>query len=212
MNTLEIHYSLRGKALPADHGYSLYSALKKTVMNGQSLPPEVLLCSVPGVPNRDGKIYLKPSSKVRLRCPADQVRQWYRLFQNVVLDIRGHLIRLVRPQLRLPEASNSLKARLVTFKLSSIDDRELPAHFLNSCDRALKEMGIDGRVFIDSNDRGDLARRALKIKDKTVIGYGIGVEDLSEEDSIKLQSFGLGGRKHFGCGWFYPAREEMDAT
>lgn len=212
MNVLEIQYSLRGKTLPADHGYSLYSALKKTVMNGNSLPPEVLLCSIPGAPTKDGTIYLKPDSKLRLRCPADRVQKWYRLFQNVVLDVRGHLIRLVRPQLILPEPSSALKARLVTFKLSSIDDRELPAYFLESCKKALSKLEIDGQVFIDSNEQGDLARRALKIKDKFVVGYGVGIENLSEEDSLKLQALGLGGRKHFGCGWFYSVKEGSNAA
>ncbi|MFN5763400.1 MAG: type I-MYXAN CRISPR-associated protein Cas6/Cmx6, partial [Pseudanabaena sp.] len=44
-------------------------------------------------------------------------------------------------------------------------------------------------------------------KHKHIVGYGVVVEGLSDEDSIKLQSIGMGGRKHFGCGWFYPVKE-----
>lgn len=212
MNFLEVQFALRGRTLPADHGYSLYSALKKTILAEKDLPPEVLLCSVPGVPDRDGLIYLNRSSRLRLRCPVDQVQSWYRLLQNTVLDVRGHLIRLVQPQLTLPQPSETLKARLITFKLKAVDHNEVPLYFLGSCKKALEQIEINAQAFIDSNADGDLARRVLRIRDKNVVGYGIVVEGLSDEDSIKLQCQGLGGRKHFGCGWFYPVKEVPSAT
>lgn len=209
---LEIQFALRGRTLPADHGYSLYSALKKTALEGKDLPSDVLLCSVPGVPDRDGMIYLNRSSRFRLRCPAEQVQQWYRLLQNTVLDVRGHLIRLVQPRLSLPQPSETLKARLVTFRLEKCDTHEAPVYFLESCNKALDQLEINAQAFIDSNLDGDLARRALKIKDKHVLGFGVVVEGLNSEDSIKLQCHGLGGRRHFGCGWFYPVKEVESAT
>jgi len=212
VNFLEIHFSIQGKTLPADHGYALYSALKKTALEEKELPPEVLLCSVPGVPDKNGMIYLNRSSRLRLRCPADQVQYWYRQLQNAVLDVRGHLIRLVQPQLSLPQPSKTVKARLVTFKLEATDHKEVPHYFLESCQKALERLEIKAQPFIDSNVEGDLARRTLRIKDKHIVGYGVIVEGLSEEDSIKLQCQGLGGRKHFGCGWFYPIKEVENAA
>jgi CRISPR-associated protein Cas6 len=114
MNFLEIQFALRGKTLPADHGYALYSATKKLLQATEDesipkdLPAEVRLCSVSGVPDRAGMIYFNRGSKVRLRCPSEQIQIWYRLLQNQVFDIRGHLIRLVQPKITLPEASDSL--------------------------------------------------------------------------------------------------------
>ncbi|VEP17004.1 CRISPR-associated protein, Cas6-related protein [Hyella patelloides LEGE 07179] len=218
MNFLEIQFALRGKTLPADHGYALYSALKNIVseeskkkdLNNtdiQNFPPEVILSSIPGVPDRKGLIYLNRSSRLRLRCPSEQAQQWYRLFQNQVLDIRGNLIRLVQPRLCLLEPSEILKARLVTFKFEKWDIHEAPVYFLESCKKALLRLEISGKAFIDSNSDGDLAVRSLRIKQKNVMGFGVVVENLNEEDSIKLQCYGLGGRKHFGCGWFYPCSE-----
>ncbi|OCQ99504.1 type I-MYXAN CRISPR-associated protein Cas6/Cmx6 [Nostoc sp. MBR 210] len=212
MNFLEIQFNLRGKTLPSDQGYSIYSAVKKTVLNEKPLPPEILLCSVSGVPAKDGMIYLNRSSKLRLRCPAEQVQQWYRLLQNTVLDVQGHLVRLIQPRLCLLQASATLKARLVTFKLDTINHQELPFYFLESCNKALEKLEIKAQVFIDSNPNGDLARRALQIKGKHIVGFGVVIEGLNEQDSIKLQCYGMGGRKHFGCGWFYPAREISDAS
>lgn len=219
MNFLEIQFAIAGqtKTLPADHGYALYSAVKqvlreseKGLIDAAQFPEEVRLCSIAGVPNREGKIYLSPRSRLRLRCPADQVQLWYRELQNQELNIRGHRIRLVRPRLTLPEPSEAVKARMVTFKLKDVDHAELPRYFLESCQKGLDRLEISGKAFIDSDLDGDLARRALRIKEKKILGYGVVVEGLSEADSIKLQWHGLGGRQHFGCGWFYPVKEEAD--
>jgi CRISPR-associated protein Cas6 len=217
MNFLEIQFAIEGstKTLPADHGYALYSAVKQVLQNSeietQEFPTDVKLCSIAGVPNHQGKIYLKRQSRVRLRCPADQVQTWYRLLQNQELNIRGHRIRLARPRLTLPEPSESLKARMVTFKLDAIDHPELPRYFLESCQKGLERLEIGGKTtFIPSNENGDLARRSLRVKDKKIVGYSVVVEGLSHEDSLKLQWHGLGGRQHFGCGWFYPYKEDAE--
>jgi CRISPR-associated protein Cas6 len=214
VNFLEIQFQLQGKTLPADHGYAWYSAIKQTFLEDDTdVPSNVLFCSVSGVPDRDGMIYLNRASRFRLRCPSDseQIRYWYCL-QNTVLNIRGHLIRLVQPRLSLPQPSEVLKSRLVTFKLENINHHEVPFYFLESCKKSLEQLEIKAQAFIDSNTEGDLARRALQIKNKKVVGFGVVVEGLSEEDSLKLQCYGLGGRKHFGCGWFYPTKEVLNAT
>lgn len=211
---LEIHYSLRGKTLPADHGYALYSAIKQLLQKSghQNLPSDLRLSTIPGVPNGEGVIYLNRASRFRIRCLSDQVQTWYRFFQNQVLDIQGHLIRLVQPRITLPEPSGTLAARLVTFKLEAIDHLEVPRYFLESCQKGLTHLGIRGKVFIPSDSDGDLARRTIHVKGRKVVGYRVIVENLTPEDSLKLQWHGLGGRQHFGCGWFYPLKEDVNAA
>jgi CRISPR-associated protein Cas6 len=217
VNFLEIQFSLRGKTLPADHGYSLYSAIKKLMkenqvdlLNEDNLPPDILISSIPGIPDKNGMIYLNKNSRFRFRCPAEQAPQWYRFLQNQVLDIRGHIIRLIQPRLTLPETSEILKARLVVFRLEQWNSHDAPFYFLESCKKAMQKIEVNAQVSIDSNYDGDLALRSLKIKEKNILGYGVLVEGLNNEDSLKLQCYGLGGRKHFGCGWFYPVKEEIN--
>lgn len=221
MDFTEIQFSIGGqtKTLPSDHGYAMYSAVKQVLKESKQgliapdqFPSEVKLCSISGIPGREGKIFLNRRSRLRLRCPLDQVQIWYRLLQNQVLNIRGHQIRLVTPQITLPEPSNFLRARLVTFKLSAIDHDELPRYFVESCEKGLQRLEISGQISIDRNLEGDLARRALRIKQKKILGYGVLVEGLNHEESLKLQWHGLGGRQHFGCGWFYPAKENTDVA
>jgi len=66
MNFLEIQFALGGttKTLPADHGYALYSAVKQLLQKSETIseeqkdiPPDVRLCSVSGIPDKEGKIY-----------------------------------------------------------------------------------------------------------------------------------------------------------
>ncbi|MEM8641357.1 MAG: type I-MYXAN CRISPR-associated protein Cas6/Cmx6 [Cyanobacteria bacterium P01_G01_bin.54] len=225
MNNIEIQFYLRGRTLPADHGYAQYAAIKKLVLDCQNeelkqsvlvgdkdLSPEMLLCTVPGVPNRKGMIYLNRSSRLRLRCPNAQRQAWYRLLQNQVLDIQGHLVRLTQPRLALITPQEKLSARLVTFKLDKWDHHEAPVHFLKSAQKALTKLEIQGEPYIESDRDGDLALRAVRVKGKHILGFGVGIEGLSESDSLKLQANGLGGRKHFGCGWFFAPGEEQDAA
>lgn len=225
MTLMEIKFGLHGKTLPADHGYALYSAIKNNLhilenplknqilqtsdkSDEKSLPLEVLISGISGHPNGNKVINLNHRfSRLAIRCPDEQMRAWYGILQNQVLDVRGHLIRLVQPRLGLIQPSDSLKARLVIFKLESIDHADVPKYFLESCQKSLERLEISAQVYIDSNENGDLARRSLQIKHKHIVGYGVVVEGLSDEDSIKLQSLGMGGRKHFGCGWFYPVKE-----
>lgn len=218
MDFLEIQFALRGKTLPADHGYALYSAIKKLLQDTENdvlppdLPEDIHLCTIPGVPDRAGMIYLNRGSRFRLRCPSDQMQLWYRFFQNQVFDIQGHLIRLIQPRITLPEVSPTLASRLVTFKLKDIDHAEVPRYFLQSCQTGLERLEIKGQAFIPSDPDGDLARRTLQVKDKKILGFSVVVEGLSDEDSLRLQWHGLGGRQHFGCGWFYPSKEDADAA
>ncbi|MBL1210682.1 type I-MYXAN CRISPR-associated protein Cas6/Cmx6 [Geminocystis sp. GBBB08] len=217
MEFLEIQFSLRGKTLPADHGYALYSAIKnidleKLKTSDNNFNQTISISSISGIPDKKGVIYLNQESRFRLRCPAEDANKWYRYLQNQVLDLRGHLIRLIKPQLTIPQSSKTLKSRLVTFKLEDWNSNSAPTYFLQSCQKALSDLEIKGTPFIDSNEEGDLALRALKIKGRNCLGYGVIVEDLNDDDSLKLQCYGLGGRKHFGCGWFYPTKEVNNAT
>ncbi|WP_126148397.1 type I-MYXAN CRISPR-associated protein Cas6/Cmx6 [Synechococcus elongatus] len=203
---LHLAFSLVGKTIPADHGYRLYSAIKKT-LGEPELPKEVSISTVVGTSTGEGYLWLQKWSRLRFRFPADQVQRWYQL-QGQVLDLNGHLIRLVQPQLYLPQPATSLRARIVVIKLKDWDEASAPRYFLESCQRGLEALSIKGEVWIPSTANGDLARKSLRIKDKHVLGYSVQVDQLSPEDSLRLQDVGLGGRQHFGAGWFHPIRQE----
>jgi len=47
-------------------------------------------------------------------------------------------------------------------------------------------------------------RRTIRIHDKEVVGFAIGVDQLTKEESIRLSGERDWGRRKFGCGIFIP--------
>ncbi len=45
-------------------------------------------------------------------------------------------------------------------------------------------MEVNAKVSINSNTEGDLALRAIKIREKNILGYGVVIEGLSEVDTV----------------------------
>jgi len=84
-------------------------------------------------------------------------------------------------------------------------DREM---FLAAVLEQMQSRDIKGEVWIDDRCDGkgrELSRRIVRIKDKTIVGYSVRVSGLmTDDDSIKLQEVGLGGRHRMGCGIFVP--------
>ena len=79
-------------------------------------------------------------------------------------------------------------------------------NLVNGTLRQLNDLGIQGTASIPMNVEGELDRKAIKIKRYSVIGFGLEVANLSEENSLKLQEHGLGGKRLMGCGIFEPMR------
>jgi CRISPR-associated protein Cas6 len=87
-----------------------------------------------------------------------------------------------------------LAARLVTTRNGQDEGR-----FDREIARQLNTLGIAASAI-----RG--RRRIVRIKNKTVVGYGVRVAGLNAAESLRLQEHGLGGRRKMGCGMFVPLR------
>ena len=79
--------------------------------------------------------------------------------------------------------------------------------FLSAAQRQLAQLGISGHLSIPLNREGKPSRKTIKIKQYTVVGFTTEVSNISLEDSLKLQVYGLGGKRRMGCGIFMPVRE-----
>ncbi|MBW4623717.1 MAG: type I-MYXAN CRISPR-associated protein Cas6/Cmx6 [Cyanosarcina radialis HA8281-LM2] len=197
---IDLTFSVIGEALPADHGYGLYSAL--THWNEAIHELEGLsIQTIAGIPDKQGKIYLTERSRFRMRLPYDKLPLVYEL-AGKALTIGTHTIRLGIPQIYPLQPTPMLKARIVTIK-----GYQEPEAFLQAALRQLEDLGIKGTVIIPVNEDGEAERKTIKIKQFTVVGFKLGVFDLSNEDSIELQVYGLGGKRRMGCGVFVPFTE-----
>jgi CRISPR-associated protein Cas6 len=197
---IELSFSIIGQSLPADHGYGLYSAIAH-------LAPQVhereglSIMTIAGIPDRQGKIFLTERSHLRIRLPYDCMPMVYHL-AGKQLSVGSHSIRLGIPQIFMLRPADKLRARIVTIK-----NHQEPESFLAAAKLQLANLGIVGAAIVPLDVEGKPDRKMIKIKTYSVVGFGLEVSGLSEEDSIKLQISGLGGKHRMGCGLFVPMRE-----
>lgn len=189
---VELRFPLTGKTLPTDQGYAMYGAISRVV-------PEVhaadwfALETIPGVARGDGTTHLDPQGKLRMRLPQEHVALLLKLAGKQLI-LNGQAIRLGAPQINLLQPSSALYARIVTIKGFTE-----PECFTDAVCRKLDQAGIRGEIAVGS-------RRVLKVSDKTIVGFGLAIHELSDDASILLQTDGLGGRRKMGCGYFNPIR------
>jgi CRISPR-associated endonuclease/helicase Cas3 len=194
---VELSFPVRGRSLPADHGYGLYASLVHLfpTLREQS---ELSILTIPGIPDRQGKIILTDESHLRIRVPVSKIPQAYPLAGKKI-KIGSHEVQIGIPAVSVLRPVPTLRARIVTLKGYMEAD-----FFLAAVRRQLDELGIAGELSIPLNRDGTLSRKTIKIKRNTVIGFTTEVTGLNDEDSVKLQQYGLGGKRRMGCGVFVP--------
>ncbi len=194
---ITVSFPVQGKQLPADHGYLLYAAITKHVPSLHSaawLGIEL----ISGVPWDKGVIALPPRSAcLRLRHPADKFAHVLQL-AGARLELDSYALRLGLPVARPLVPASSLYARIVTIKKFTE-----PEPFLDAAQRQLAQLSITAALEFP-RDGHTRSRRIITVHGHKVVGFSLAVHGLSDEDSIKLQSVGLGGRRVMGCGMFNP--------
>ncbi|MCM1983961.1 type I-MYXAN CRISPR-associated protein Cas6/Cmx6 [Lyngbya confervoides] len=194
---VELSFGVIGRTLPADHGYGLYSAIAHQCPSIHE-QAGVSIATIPGEPDRRGKILLSRNSQLKIRLPyvADTIALVLPL-AGQTLKIGQHSIQLNIPQIFPLRPYEKLRSRIVTIKKF-----QEPEPFLEAVNRQMNTLGIQGNAFVPQDETGQPLRKAIKIKSYSVVGFSLIVTDLSEEDSIKLQACGLGGKHRMGCGIF----------
>lgn len=193
---ITVQFPVEGDKLPTDHGYLLYAAISK-------LKPKLHETGwlgvemISGMPAGDGLIALPRRAWLNLRIPADRFGEVIAL-AGKRLEIDKHAIRLGIPTARPLLPSAKLYSRLVTIR----GFMEIP-EFLEAANRQLSVLEITAKLELPPEDRSR-SRRIITVKDKKIVGFSLLAHGLSDEDSIKLQAHGIGGRRAMGCGIFNP--------
>ena len=191
-------------ALPADHGYLLYSAMSRVL-------PEAHQADGYGVHPIRGRqlggrtLQLTEHSRLVIRTDAEQLARFLPL-AGKSLRLLDRSLRIGVPQIFSLVPATALRSRLVTIKLpetASQKDEVAKESFLAAISRQLAALGISAQPKYSLGKR-----RTLRIKDKEVVGYEVLVESLTAEESLALQGHGLGGRLKMGCGIFTPLKLE----
>ena len=194
---IAVSFPLQGQRLAADHAYALHAALttRCPALHGADWLGVELIS---GVPWDKGQIVLpQRGAALRLRLPANRFGDVLPL-AGQRLDLNGHTVRLGIPLARPLTPAPSVYARIVTIKGFTE-----PGPFLAAARRQLAEMNVAATLELPK-DGTTRTRRIVTIKGRKVVGFSVAAHGLSDEDSLKLQTLGLGGRRSMGCGLFNP--------
>lgn len=194
---VDLSFPVQGKTLPADHGYGLYAAFVNLIPEIR-LEPDIRILTIPGFGDRQGRILLTEQSYLRIRIPVSKIPLVYQIAGKRI-NIGKHEIGIGIPTVYTLCPARILRARIVTIKGK---DYTQPEPFITAVERQLKKLNISGKASVPVDLDGKHYRKTIKIQRFTVVGFTTEVSDLSDEDSIKLQQHGVGGKAHMGCGYF----------
>ncbi len=198
--------------LPVDHAYALFSALCG-IMPELHGDRHIGIHPIPGRLLGQRRMYVERWSRLTMRVPADRIGSFVPL-AGQVLRIEDTRLALGPPYVRPLRPSRALRSRLVVIRGFTE-----PESFLDAARRQISGLGIrDAEVRLVPR-RGDhprerglgghepWVRRTLHVHGREIVGYALDVDGLTDEESLLLQTVGIGGRRRFGCGLFLPRKE-----
>ncbi len=200
---VDLAFPLKGKSLPLDNGYIIYSALSRICPNLHELT-NIFIHPIAGIPNSSKQLRLTKRSKLQIRIAIEQIPLVYEFLVGQTFKIGQSQFHLGIPEYRALTSCSVLYSRLVIIRRCFE-----PQVFLEAAQRQLESLGIKGNIDILKKKNGQLQCRQLVMRKDIgtfpVKGYGVEVKDLSEEDSLTLQQHGIGGKKKMMCGVFVPS-------
>lgn len=203
MPVVDLAFQLIGTTIPLDYGYGLFGALSRIVpqIHGDR---RVGVHPIRGIRMQPRRLTLVPQSRLRLRLPSEEIGTYLELAGSRI-DLEGDHLSIGIPRVEPLRPAANLAARLVT--IGRIIE---PTAFEDSLRRQLAGYGVSAvPKLVPSTDPsrvGQPTRRVLRIKGRKIVGYAVGVEGLTAEESLIVQERGLGSRRRMGCGVFVPAR------
>jgi CRISPR-associated protein Cas6 len=184
--------SNRGR-VPLHHQYQLFAAVSRLVPALHEAA-HVGFHPIRGQYAEPGFLMLSDLSAVTIRAPLECASGMLTL-SGKRLDLGGYPVRLGVPHFRVLSASTNLVSHLVTIKGYHDESITVGAR------KQLDALGVSTSVNLVVGQR-----RVLRVKQQTIVGYRLTLHGLSAEEAIAVQSHGVGGRRHLGCGLFVPVQ------
>lgn len=190
---IELRFPVIGETLPSQHGYLMFAAMSDAIseIHGADW---LQIATVGGELQQGHYLALNERAMLKMRLPVDKIPIVMEL-KKYLLDVQGHYVRLGAPTLHSLKPSKTLYARIAT--ISGAKEAE---EFYELATKRLREKGIVAKLDV-------LRRRIVEIRGGKTIGFEMKLRDLSDADSIRLQSEGFGGRGRFGCGFLLPINQ-----
>ncbi len=179
-------------SIPIHHQYLLLSAVSRIVPVVHA-SGEFGIHPIRGMRTTPGRLELLSHSALTIRTTVDNI--------PALLPLSGKQIKLGGCRLRLgvPRVIGLLACPALTSKLVTIKGYMAEEEFGVAVRRQLNILGVDRSATVEVGER-----KVVKIKQQIIVGFATRINHLDERDSLMIQTFGIGGRRHIGCGLFNP--------
>jgi len=188
MEMVDVAFSLRGDAIPADHAWNLYQLLAAR-LDWLAAEAHAGVHPIRGARAVAGEIHLGVRARLMLRLPPARVQQAYAL-SGARLDLGGG-VEVGSARLRPLFAHGTLYSQFV---VTGTPDE---AAFQRDVSAELQRAAIGCAVICGR-------MRRAQTQGAEIVGFSLMLHELSPADSLRVQAAGLGEGRKFGCGIFVP--------
>jgi CRISPR-associated protein Cas6 len=210
---VDVSFPLLLTSAPRDHGYLLYSAISR-VVPGLHEARWLGVHPLSGRPIDDETLDLGDGAHLRLRLPADKIPAVL-VLAGAALNVNGKSATIGAPTIYTLSPAASLDARMVAIKLTNA-----PVHANPTFGRHTLDLDAFRKRYAQEIERQLAAieirkpfeirgKRSLTVAGRRVLGYAVRVTSLSREESLRLLTRGIGGKRRMGCGVFRPTRAAL---
>jgi len=199
-DVVDLVYPIACYYLPVDHSYALGQAVVQVLPwlpdeNGAGVHPIQVAISAHGwerPAGADDLLHLSKRTRLVIRVPRHRMKDAHSLVGQQ-LDVRGQKLAITgEPGVRPLQPNATLYSRNVAL---GVDDEDVflrtAAELLEGLDIMVRKM-LPGKSAAIGTPDGPLTTRSLMLA------------DLSPDESLRLQQYGLGPCRYFGCGLFVP--------
>lgn len=198
-DVVDVVFSIRAKTLPVDHAYALSRAIVRHLPWLESEPMAGLhtihvAASANGWMRPEDVLYPSRRTKFMLRVPKHRIDDAMQL-NGVELDVDGHALTLDNANTRLLSDLTTLFSRYV------VSESEEEQQFVEFVVASLQAMGIKPKKLLCGTET------SLNHEQGTLLTRSLMLADLTVEESLKLQTLGIGSHRYMGCGIFIPHKD-----
>ena len=199
---VDIVFKIRGQQIAADHAFALSKALT-TELPWLSTEREVSIHLIHGAqsangwckPDDSGIIELSGRTRLIIRVPHSRLEDAKALI-GARLNLDEHKIEILDAKPR-PLSTNST---IFSHHVRTLDSTNSEPAFLASAAHWLEDLAITPKKMLCGG------MRHLKMNESVISTRSLLIAELNPNESIAVQTHGLGPDRLFGCGVFVPSK------
>ena len=184
---VDLAFGLAGDSVPEDYADPLLQALRALLPWLEEDETAAVHPLARISPGQGRRTYLSKYTRLTLRLNAARVEA-ARALSGARLDLGGP-VEVGEAKVRVLAPAKVMFSHFVALGL---DEEEA---FVAECHRQLAALGVEAQMIVGRP-------QAMKVEGLPVRGFGLMVHGLRAEDSLRLQSVGLGAQRKRGCGIF----------